>query len=456
MSELADFLMGAEQSDDPRAAFRAGVAAFPVPETYRAAALHAQDAYMFDGVKPTDRDPRQSVHVEEVSTPDLGPDEALVAVMASAINYNTVWSSIFHPESTFSFLRSYGRQGGAGTRHDLSYHVIGSDASGVVLRTGANVTAWQPGDEVVVHCVSGEMADPAGYNDAMLDPQQRTWGYETNFGGLAELCLVKANQLLPKPAHLTWEEAASVDLVNSTAYRQLISSNGAGMKLGDTVLIWGAAGGLGSFATQLALAGGGIPICVVSSADKAELCRRLGAELIIDRSDPTLHRGGSVKTDNMFFAKALRDRIRTLTGGEDPRIVFEHTGAETFGASIVVAARGGTIVTCASTSGYTHTYDNRHLWMYLKRIVGTHAANYREAAEANRLVALGRVHPTLSKTVPLQELPASLDDVRHNRHTGKVGVLCCASDEGFGVRDHELRNRVKNRLDIFRSAPAGI
>ena len=87
---------------------------------------------------------------------------------------------------------------------------------------------------------------------------------------------MKANQLMPKPAHLTWEEAAAPGLVNSTAYRQLVSTNGAAMKLGDTVLIWGASGGLGSYATQMALAAGATPICVVSSPEKAEICRRDG------------------------------------------------------------------------------------------------------------------------------------------------------------------------------------
>jgi crotonyl-CoA reductase len=118
----------------------------------------------------------------------------------------------------------------------------------------------------------------------MLDPEQRIWGFETNFGGLAEIALVKANQLMPKPAHLTWEEAAAPGLVNSTAYRQLVSANGADMKQGDVVLIWGASGGLGSYATQFALNGGAIPVCVVSSPEKAEICRRMGAELIIDRT----------------------------------------------------------------------------------------------------------------------------------------------------------------------------
>src|SRR5688500_19373545 len=105
----------------------------------------------------------------------------------------------------------------------------------------------------------------------MLDPQQRIWCFETNFCGLADVALVKANQLMPKPAHLTWEEAASPGLVNSTAYRQLVSGHGAAMKQGDVVLIWGASGGLGGYATQLALHGGAIPVCGVSGPAKAEL-----------------------------------------------------------------------------------------------------------------------------------------------------------------------------------------
>ena len=178
---------------------------------------------MFEGLASRDKDPRQSLHVEEVPTPELGPGEALVAVMASAINYNTVWTSIFEPVSTFGFLERYGRTSPLAKRHDLPYHVVGSDLSGVVLRTGPGVHTWKPGDEVVAHCLSVELEEPAGHDDTMLDPEQRIWGFETNFGGLAELALVKSNQLMPKPAHLTWEEAACPGLVNSTAYRQLVS-----------------------------------------------------------------------------------------------------------------------------------------------------------------------------------------------------------------------------------------
>jgi crotonyl-CoA reductase len=424
-----------------------------VPERYRAVTVHKDEQEMFAGMATRDKDPRKSLHVEEVATPEVGPGEALVAVMASAINYNTVWSSIFEPVSTFRFLERYGRMSPLSKRHDLPYHVLGSDLSGVVLRTGPGVHVWNPGDEVVAHCLSVELESPDGHNDTMLDPEQRIWGFETNFGGLAQLALVKSNQLMPKAAHLTWEEAASPGLVNSTAYRQLVSRNGAGMKQGDTVLVWGASGGLGSYATQFAVNGGATPVCVVSSPEKADICRAMGAELIIDRSTGTGEGYRFWKDEHTQDPKEwqrLGKDIRKLTGGDDVDIVFEHPGRETFGASVYVARRGGTIVTCASTSGFLHEYDNRYLWMNLKRIIGSHFANYREAWEANRLIRRGKIHPTLSRTYPLEQAGQATYDVHRNTHQGKVGVLCLTPEEGLGIRDHDLRALHESDINRFR------
>ncbi|MCP2353457.1 crotonyl-CoA reductase [Nonomuraea thailandensis] len=369
--------------------------------------------------------------------------------MASSINYNTVWSSIFAPIPTFEFLTRYGRTSELGKRHDLPYHVLGSDLAGVVVRAGDGVRRWKPGDRVLAHCLSVDLQNPQGHDDAMLDPEQRIWGFETNFGGLAELALVKANQLLPKPEHLAWEEAASPGLVLSTAYRQLVSRNGAALKQGDTVLIWGACGGLGSYATQLALNGGAVPVCVVSSSDKAETIRKLGAELVIDRAADGFEFWRDGEPDRKEWRR-LGNRIRELTGGDDPDIVFEHPGRETFAASVYVARRGGTIVTCASTTGYDHYFDNRYLWMHLKRIVGSHFANYSEAWRANELVRRGRVHPTLSKTYPLDDAALGVRDVQQNAHQGKVGVLCLAPNTGLGVSNPSMRERYARELTIFQ------
>ncbi|NKQ57562.1 crotonyl-CoA carboxylase/reductase [Amycolatopsis sp. K13G38] len=428
------------------------IGALDMPESYRGVTVHADETGMFDGQHSRDKDPRKSLHVDEVPVPELGPGEALVAVMASAINYNTVWTSIFEPLPTFKFLQRYGKLSPLAKRHDLPYHVVGSDAAGVVLRTGPGVHNWKPGDEVVAHCLNVELEGPDGHNDTMLDSEQRIWGFETNFGGLAEIALVKANQLMPKPAHLTWEEAACPGLVNSTAYRQLVSRNGADMKQGDVVLIWGASGGLGSYATQYALNGGAIPVCVVSSPEKAEICRKLGAELVIDRNAEGYRFWKDEHNQDPKEWQRFGAKIRELTGGEDPDIVFEHPGRETFGASVYAARKGGTIVTCASTSGYVHQYDNRYLWMNLKRIIGSHFANYRESWEANRLIAKGLIHPTLSKTYSLDETGQAALDVHRNAHQGKVGVLCLAPEEGLGVRDPATRERHIDRINAFRGA----
>lgn len=437
-------LYTAAAADDP-----AAMAACPIPETYRGAVVLASDQSVFDGLPFSERDPRKTLRVQEVPTPAPGPNEVLVAAMASSVNYNTVWTSVFEPIPAFRFLRTLGRNSPSAARHDLPYHVVGSDLAGVVLRVGPGVTRWKPGDEVLAHCLVSGLEDPASYDDSLLSPGQRAWGYETNFGGLADLALVQSTQLLPKPAHLSWEEAASVNLVLSTAYRQLVSRHGAAMCQGNRVLIWGACGGLGAFATQLVINGGGIPICVVSSAAKAELCRRMGAQYVIDRTGFEFwnERGQPRFGEWSRFRRTVRALV-----GADPDIVFEHPGRDTFGVSVLTAARGGTVVTCASTSGYEHVYDNRHLWMEVKRIVGTHAANYREAWASNDLVIQGRIHPVLSRTYELADVADAVYAVHSNLHIGKVGVRCLAPREGMGIRDPGMRATLLDRIMLFRDA----
>src|SRR3954451_3192488 len=259
------------------------LAALPIPEQYRAAFVRRDETAMFEGLDSADKDPRKSLHVDEVATPELAPDEVYVAVMASAINFNTVWTSIFEPLPTFGFLDRLGKESKWGARHALPYHVVGSDGSGVVLRVGSAVRNWKPGDRVVIHCNHVDDQDPSAHDDSMLAANQRIWGFETNYGGLADLSIVKANQLMPKPAHLSWEEAAVNALCASTSYRMLVGEHGARMKQGDNVLVWGATGGIGGYAVQYVLNGGGTPIGVVSSPQRAALLNDLGVEAVIDR-----------------------------------------------------------------------------------------------------------------------------------------------------------------------------
>jgi crotonyl-CoA reductase len=448
-------------STDPLAdAVRAGAPSevlrrMPVPAAYTAAHLRVEDVDMFRGVD--DKDVRKSLRVGPVEMPELAPDEVLVAVMASAVNYNTVWSATFEPLPTFRFLRQYGKQDRWAARHDQPYHVMGSDAAGVVVRVGAGVRRWKIGDHVAISPVVVDDQEPATHNDAMVSEGMISWGFENNFGGLAHYTTVRASQLLPKAGHLSWEEAAGIPLCAGTAYRMLVGRHGARMKQGDIVLVWGAVGGLGAYAVQLIKNGGGIAIGVVSSEAKAEAARRLGYDVVINRTELGIDAAHADRPElAVELGKRLGKAIRAAVG-EDPHIVFEHTGKLTFGISVFVVRRGGTVITCGSSSGYTHQFDNRYLWMKLKRIIGSHAANLAEMTECNRLTRLGKVGPVLSAVYPLAQIGEATRLVQLNDHYGKIGVLCLAEQPGLGITDPEMRERVgPARLDPLRGNDAGL
>lgn len=411
--------------------------ALPLPKTFPAATVRRSDIHMFKDVQ--DKDVRKSLVVDEVPMPELAPDEALIAVMASSINYNTVWTAMFEPVPTFTFLKAMARNGGWDTRHDLPYHIIGSDAAGIIVRTGSTVRHWNIGDHVVISPAYVDDQDPLTHYDGMLGQEQRAWGFETNFGGLAHYAIVRASQLLPKPPHLTWEEAAANPLCASTAYRMLVSDRGARMKQGDIVLIWGATGGLGSYAVQLVKNGGGIPIGIVNSPEKATLAYKLGCHTVINRTDIEQNNPHTLQTPEGW--KKLGTAIRNATG-EDPHIVFEHVGKQTFAASVYLARRGGRIVTCGSSTGYHHTYDNRYLWMRLKHIIGSHGANWHEQQETNRLITKGHILPTLSTTYTLNNVATATRTLQTNQHTGKIAVLTHAPQPGLGITDPHTRHTI--------------
>ncbi|MCW2983538.1 MAG: ccrA, partial [Conexibacter sp.] len=219
-------------------------------------------------------EPKDAFQLEDIEVPEPGAFEVIVRVMAAGVNYNNVWAALGKPVSVMKY----------GDHPEFGHHIGGSDASGVVWKVGAGVTRWKAGDEVVLHCNQASYEDPEVHGlDPMAATSQRIWGYETTWGSFAQFTKVQAQQLLPKPQHLTWEEAASYGLVYFTAYRMLI--NRCNIQAGDKVLVWGAAGGLGVFATQLCRAAGATSVGVVSSAEKGELVKQLGAADYIDRNE---------------------------------------------------------------------------------------------------------------------------------------------------------------------------
>ncbi|MFF1920019.1 zinc-binding dehydrogenase [Streptomyces sp. NPDC058221] len=139
-----------------------------------------------------------------------------------------------------------------------------------------------------------------------------------------------------------------------------------------------------------------------------------------------------------MVGKRLGRLIRAAVG-EDPHSVFEHVGRATFGLSVFVVRRGGTVVTCGSSTGYRHEFDNRYLWMRLKRVVGSHGANLQEQAAVGRLLGLGHIRPALSATYTPDEAPEAARLVQRHRHSAKLGVLSLAPKPGLGVTGPERR-----------------
>jgi crotonyl-CoA reductase len=357
----------------------------------------------------------------EVSLPDLADDEVLIRVRAAGLNFNSIWSLDGRPADPFQLMSGMVRNNPGRENHLQPYQIIGSDASAVVVAVGGAVTKWADGDEVVVHCSVVDLNDPVTEHDDLLSQSQAIWGYETNFGAFARYAIVREHQLHQKPPHLSWEDAASYMLTLTTAYRMLLSSNGARLSSGETCLVWGASGGLGMFALQLARIVGARTIAVVSSDDRAQACMDNGADSVINRNEmkhPLVDEAGR---PNPMSWKEWKKKIRSLSMDE-PEVVFEHVGRETLAASMYLARRGGRIVTCAASSGFETVIDLRYLWMQVKSVIGSHISNRQEAAEANQLVMEKRIVPVVSHQAAFGELPVLLDHLRAGRVVGKAVV----------------------------------
>jgi crotonyl-CoA reductase len=192
---------------------------------------------------------------------------------------------------------------------------------------------------------------------------------------------------------------------------------------------------------------------VVNSEAKAKLLAKLGCDVVINREEIGIGGVPAPGAETVELAKRLGRAVRKEVG-EDPHVVFDYVGQATFGISVIVTRRGGTVVTCGSSTGYQHTFDNRYFWMNLKRIVGSHGMNLNEAAEMMRLLKLGAVAPILSDVFPLSEVGEAARLVQTNGHTGKVGVLALAPAPGLGVTDPQLRAAIgEERLNPLRSVP---
>jgi crotonyl-CoA carboxylase/reductase len=208
------------------------------------------------------------------------------------------------------------------------------------------------------------------------------------------------------------------------------------LEAGDRVLIWGAAGGLGVFATQLCAMSGAHAVGVVSSPGKGELVKQLGAVDYIDRNEfkRMMRRGGESPEEEKARFKVSREfskRVKEILG-DQPDIVFEHVGQATFPTSVFTVKPFGKVVICAGTTGYNLDFDVRYLWMRQKRIIGSHFANAYECNRANELIESGQIRPVLWRTLGFEGVPEAHQLMLENKHLGKISILVGAGDEGQG------------------------
>jgi crotonyl-CoA carboxylase/reductase len=304
-----------------------------------------------------------------------------------------------------------------------------------VWKVGTGVTKWSPGDEVVLHCNQASYEDVEVHGlDPLAAPSQLIWGYETTWGSFAQFTKVQAQQLLPKPPNLSWVESSAYGLTYFTAYRMLLDR--CKLQAGHNVLIWGAAGGLGVFATQLCKTSGADAVGVVSSDEKGELVKRLGAVDYVNRKefDGMMRKGGESPEEEKERFKVSREFAKRVKGilGDAPDIVFEHVGQATFPTSVLCVKPFGKVVICGATSGYNLDFDVRHLWMRQKEILGSHFANAYEATRANQLMAEGKVQPVLWRAMGFDGVAEAHQLLHENKHLGKISIMVGATDEEEG------------------------
>ena len=205
-------------------------------------------------------EPRQAFQDEVVDVPEIGPDEALVYVMAAGINYNNVWAALGTPGRRHRRAPEGRRRRGLPHRRlrRLRHRLRGRRATSRTSRSATRSSST---------AACGTWTRPTCWRATTRCSARRfqIWGYETNWGSFAQFTKVQAHQCLPKAKHLTWEEAARPTLVGATAYRMLHGWPPHNVREGDVVLVWGGAGGLGSMAIQIVRALGAMPIAVVSS-----------------------------------------------------------------------------------------------------------------------------------------------------------------------------------------------
>jgi NADPH:quinone reductase-like Zn-dependent oxidoreductase len=272
--------------------------------------------------------------------------------------------------------------------------IIGLDISGEILEVGAGVTGWNPGDRVLVN--------PLNRKKGLMG--------EMMHGGLAEKCLVAADQLIRMPDGVTFEEAASLPVAYGTAHRMIITHNT--IKKGDKVLVLGASGGVGTGCVLLAKKLGAEVIACASSADKIQRLKDLGSDHVINYKETDFSKWAVEK-----FGKPQR---RTYEGGVD--VVINFTGGDTWGPTLRCVKRGGKILVCGATAGYDPKEDLRYIWSFELQVIGSNSFYDDNLKALMDMIQNKELKPVIDEVLPLERAADGLRLIEDREVFGKVVV----------------------------------
>ncbi len=324
---------------------------------------------------------------EDAPEPALGPTDVLVGVRAVALNHIDLWVRGGLPRLRLTFP-----------------HILGADIAGVVAVVGDRAGGLRVGDEVVLAPgVSCGQCPGCIAGDDTLCPDYSIFG-EHIPGGYADYVAAPRVNVLPKPPSLTFEEAAATPLVFLTAWNMLVTH--ARIRSGDTVLIWGAGSGVGSAGLQIARLFAGRVIATAGAAWKLDRAKALGADEVINHTEQN-----------------VADEVRRLTDRRGVDVVFDHVGAATWETSLKALARGGRLVTCGATTGPEVTTDIRYIYGRQLSIYGTWVGAKRELHEVMRLIAAGRLQPTVHAVLPLAQAAEAHRMMERREQFGKIVLV---------------------------------
>jgi NADPH:quinone reductase-like Zn-dependent oxidoreductase len=324
---------------------------------------------------------------EDAPEPELTPGHVLIRVRAVALNHLEAWAA--KAPATVKFDRP---------------RILGADVAGVVEEVGPGASNVSVGQEVMLHpgvscgtclqCLDG---------DDNLCPRYHLLGQGRD-GGMAELIVVPAANVFPKPANLSFEEAASIPLVFTTALHMMLTR--AHLRHGETVLVNAAGSGVGVAAIQVGKLHGAHVIASAGSDAKLDKARELGADDVIN-----------------YTTGDLAAEAKRLTGGRGVDMVVENVGTEIFEKSIIALARNGRLVTCGATAGNNATFDVTRFFLSHKTIYGSFMGTKAELLRYMPCFEDGGLKPVVDAVLPLREAAAAVKRLLQREQFGKIVLV---------------------------------